>query len=382
MRFADVVWNNLRVRRLRSTLTIIGIALAVAATVALVSIARGYARSAEEYYRARGADIVVVRAGVAERLTSTLRAEFADRLAEIPGVASVDGSLTEMVSLGEGDLVGVPLHGFRAEGPGMARFDVVAGRAPTAGDQHGVLLGSGLATALSAEPGYKLEIEGTPFTVLGIFRGHDALEGNSVVALLADVQQLMDRQGQVSEFHIGVGPDVAGQEQLSAICRSIEALADDAGRPLGLKALATRDFVTSSSESKLMTAMAYATSLVALTLSLLGVLNTVWMSVLERTRDLGVLRALGWSRRRVMRMIVYESLLLAIAGSAIGLVLARLLLAGLSLNATARVFVSPRLDLVAVAAGVLGALVSGVLGAAYPALRAASVSAAEALRYE
>lgn len=83
-----------------------------------------------------------------------------------------------------------------------------------------------------------------------------------------------------------------------------------------------------------------------------------------------------------MRMIVYESLLLSAAGSVIGLVLARLMLGGLSMLAAARVFVRPELDPLAVLVGVAGAFVAGVLGAGYPAPCAASFSAAEALRYE
>jgi putative ABC transport system permease protein len=382
MRFADVIWNNLRQRPLRSVLTISGIAFAVASVVALISVARGYVRSSEEYYISRGVDIVVMRAGVAERLTSTLREDFAGFISHVAGVADVDGSLTEMVSLSDGDLVGIPLHGFRAGGTGISQFTVIQGRALQPDDRAAVLLGRNLATALQAQLGQVLSIEGTFFTVVGIFQPTNAVEGNTAIALLGDVQRLMDRDSQVSEFQIRVQAEVSNHQDLFEICQNIEALTDPVGQPMGLKALPTRQFVSGSTESKLMTAMAYGTSLIATGLSLVGILNTVWMSVLERTRDLGILRAIGWSRRRVIQMILGEAVLLSICGVIAGLVLAQLAVQSLSMTAAARSFVRPELDKVAILVGTLSALASGVLGAAYPAWRAASISPAGALRYE
>jgi putative ABC transport system permease protein len=382
MRFVDVIWNNLLQRKLRSILTVAGIAVAVAAAVALVSIARGYVRSSAEYYGSREIDIVVIRAGIAERLTSTLREDFADRLKAVPGVADVDGSLTEMVSFGEGDLVGIPLHGFQCGGTGISQFTVIEGRGLQSADQSGVLLGRNLATALNATPGQALPIEGRQFHVIGIFQPTNAMEGNTAVALLADLQELMDRKAQVSEFHIRVKPEVSNEAGLKRVCDTLEELKDSADQPLGLKALPTRQFVTGSTESRLMTAMAYGTSLIAISLSLVGILNTIWMSVLERTRELGILRAIGWSRQRVIKMILGEALSLSLCGVVVGLVIAQLTVKGLSMIDAARVFVRPELDGLAILIGSVSALFSGLLGAAYPAWRAASISAAGALRYE
>src|SRR5271165_4940427 len=120
MRFAELLVKNLLRRPARSLLTMAGVSLAVAATVVLLAIAWGYADSAVSHYAASQVDILVVRAGVAERITSSLSARLADRLRELPGVARIDGSLTEMVSLGSGSLLGVPLHGLDPSGFAMA----------------------------------------------------------------------------------------------------------------------------------------------------------------------------------------------------------------------------------------------------------------------
>src|SRR5215210_3181616 len=79
MLFAEIIVKNLRRRIARTALTTLGLAVAVTATTTLWNIAWGYADSAKEFYSSRGVDIVVVRAGVANRLTSSLRADLAAR---------------------------------------------------------------------------------------------------------------------------------------------------------------------------------------------------------------------------------------------------------------------------------------------------------------
>src|ERR1700683_662048 len=105
MLFVEVIVKNLLRRKMRSVLTAAGLAVAVATTTALISIAWSFAASATESYASRGVDIVVVRAGVAERITSSLSAALGARLSALPEIAQTDGSLTEMVTLGEQHLV-------------------------------------------------------------------------------------------------------------------------------------------------------------------------------------------------------------------------------------------------------------------------------------
>ncbi|HXY37427.1 MAG TPA: hypothetical protein VEI07_24580, partial [Planctomycetaceae bacterium] len=99
MMFVEVIAKNLFRRKLRTLLTVAGLAAAVATSTALLSSAWSFAASSNAYYSARGVDIVVVRAGVAERITSSLNAALVGRLRELPDVAGAEGSLTEMVSV-------------------------------------------------------------------------------------------------------------------------------------------------------------------------------------------------------------------------------------------------------------------------------------------
>src|SRR5208282_3606997 len=105
---------------------------------------------------------------------------------------------------------------------------------------------------------------------------------------------------QVSEFQVRVTSAVADPAAVRQLCRAIENLTDATGSPLGFKAMPMRDFVAADTEAGLLLGMAKGTSAIAIFLSSLGVLNTMLMSVVERTRELGILRAVGWSRTLIV----------------------------------------------------------------------------------
>ncbi len=382
MRFAEILVKNLLRRKARSLLTLAGVSIAVAATVVLLTVARGYSDSAVNHYAASQVDVVVVRAGVAERITSSLSAGLADRLRKLPGVAKVDGSLTEMVSLGDGSLLGVPLHGLDPSGFAMAHYVVAQGRALGAGDRHAIILGAGLATSLGKSPGDDVDLEGIKFSIAGVFQTGDALESNTAVATLADLQELMDRPGQVSEFQIQVLPGIAAPTAVRQLCGAIECLADAPGNPLGFKAMPMRDFVAADTETGHLLGMARGTSAIAILLSSLGLLNTMLMSVIERTRELGILRAVGWSRALIVRLILGESIVLSLTGVALGTTLAWGILFVLSRYSFTQTLVPSGLTPAAAAVGAAVGLLAGIAGAAYPAYRATGVEPTEALRYE
>ncbi len=382
MHFVEILINNLLRRKARSLLTMAGVSLAVAATVVLLAIAWGYSKSAVSHYADSQVDILVVRAGVAQRITSSLGACLADRLRALPGVARVDGSLTEMVSLGGRSLLGVPLHGLDPSGFALAHYVVTRGRALGPVDRHTIVLGAGLATALGKSSGDSVDLEGTMFSIAGVFQTGDALESNTAVAPLADLQELTDRPGQVSEFQIQVTPAAADPNAVRQLCGTIEGLADFAGNPLGLKAMPMRDFVASDTEMGLLLAVARGTSAIAIFLSSLGLLNTMLMSVMERTRELGILRAVGWSRALIVRLILGESIVLSLSGVVCGIALAWGTVSILARCSFTRTLVSSGLTPAAVAVGAAVGILAGIAGAVYPACRASGADPVEALRYE
>ncbi len=113
--------------------------------------------------------------------------------------------------------------------------------------------------------------------------------------------------------------------------------------------------------------------------SLFGIVNTLVLSVFERTREIGMLRAIGMTRRQVRRMIRHESVITSLIGAVIGIVLG-IVLAGLLI---ARIdfidFAFPTTQVVVFA---IAAIVVGIVAAIFPARRAAKLNPLEALQYE
>lgn len=382
MRFTEVIVKNLRRRLPRTLLTILGLAVAVTATTTLWNIAWGYADSAQAFYSARDVDIVVVRASVSNRLTSNLRADLATRLKRIPGVDNVDASLTEMVSVGKAIIIGIPLRGLSAEGFTMQELQIKGGNPLQRGDRGKVLMGEGIAAALEKRLGDSVEIEGKPFQVVGLIQATNPFDTNSIVAPLDDVQSLMGRPGIISEFQVRAAKAIRDDVSLRKLCRDIEALQNDSHQPLGLKAQPTRQFINTATESRLGNASAWAITVIVIVLSFVSILNTMLMSVVERTKELGILRAVGWRRSRVLRMILGESAVISVIAAIIGTAFSWALVILLSHWSRTSLLVPTSVSAAALAPGFMVAILAGIAGALYPALHAASVQPVESLRYE
>src|SRR5688500_2031863 len=115
MRFCELIWKNLCRRPSRSLLTAMGVMVATAAVMSLLSVAAALEHRSAEVYQNRGVDIVVIRASVAERLTSNLSESLGQELKELAGVADLTGALSDMVILHGRGIVGVPLSGWRID---------------------------------------------------------------------------------------------------------------------------------------------------------------------------------------------------------------------------------------------------------------------------
>src|SRR5436190_396716 len=382
MLFFEVIVKNLRRRCARSVLTILGLAIAVTATTTLWNIAWGYADSAKEFYADRGVDIVVVRAGVANRLTSSLRSDLGARLKRVPGVDDVDGSLTEMVSVGNAILIGIPMRGLAPDGFTIEKLPIGEGRALQPHDQGVVIIGNGIAATLGKKPGDSLDVEGKQFQIVGTIQAGNPFDANCIIAPVGDVQTLMGRPGTISEFQVRAAKSVRDDAALQSVCLAIEALQDDRRQPLGLKAQSTHQFVSNATEAKLGAASAWAITAIVVVLSFASILNTMLMSVIERTKELGILRAVGWKRSRVLRMILGESAAISLAGAIVGSVFSWVLVLILSAWPRTTLLVPATISVAALIRGFAVAILAGIAGALYPAIHAASVPPIESLRYE
>ena len=150
-----------------------------------------------------------------------------------------------------------------------------------------------------------------------------------------------------------------------------------------MRASISSEFAQNTDDIASMQAAAGAIGMLALIVGGIVVANTMIMSIYERTREIGTLRALGWPGKRILSQIMQESLLLCLLSAILGSVGAVLFLSGVSSipfagGAMLRPAWEPRTFVTAIAL----ALVLGLLGGFYPAWRASKLQPVEALRYE
>jgi putative ABC transport system permease protein len=157
---------------------------------------------------------------------------------------------------------------------------------------------------------------------------------------------------------------------------------DARGQTLRLAVQSTQDHVKTMFETQMLKGLAWASSTVALIIGLVSMLNTMMMSIAERIREIATLRAVGWKRRRIVKMIVLESLVMAVIGCAVGVALALPLVEFLSRYAATSTVVVGQVTLEIVGKGVGLGMFAGVLGALYPAWIAAHLPPSQALRHE
>jgi putative ABC transport system permease protein len=374
MRFYTLVIHNVLRRKLRSALTAAAVAIAVGSVVSLVGIANGFKDSFMDFYQAADVDMVVTRSGSQRRLTSTLDESLSDKIAAIDGVREVVPGLADVVSFSEANLFVVPVSGLIPETHVFEHFRLTDGRLLLKSDVKTVMLGVDLADTLNKPVGSILEVvESEPFTVVGIFESSNVFENGSIVMPIGDLQVLMGREGQISGVSISVD-EPGNEEAMDRITQQVMAM------ETGLSVRTTREHVESLTEIQMAIAVAWLTSTVAILIGTLGTLNTMFMSIQERIREIGILRALGWERRRIVWMILGESVMISCIGGVVGAIAAIVLVRLLTQVPAVNGLIQGRLDWIVLAQGIGVALLVGFFGGLLPAISASRLTPAQALQ--
>jgi len=363
MRFVSIPTRDLLRRPMRTLLTVIGIAAAVGAFVSLVGLSRGIMRAWRHQLRDKDTHLLAVRRGTIDVLSASVAESLAAQIREFPGVQHASGELGHLVTLETGD-VGL-----------LVGWEPDSYLCPSGSRPDGVVVGQEVAALLGKKVGDSLKLVGETFPIVGVTKATGVFHANSVFMLLQTMQELLQREGKVTGFNVRVErPD--DPRALDLLRQRLDAAFPD------LTFHETGKVGENNRALWFIDAMAWSTSTVALAIGLVVLLNTLLMSVAERTREIGILRAVGWSGARILALIVLESLGLAAVGSVMGVLLG---LGGFELLSRApmvRSFVEPAVDARLLLEVIGAALALGVFGGLYPAWRATRLDPVAALRYE
>jgi putative ABC transport system permease protein len=371
--FAWFAWRNLWRRRLRTLLTLCGIGMAIGAFVALVGFSRSFEQEWLRVYQSSGIDIALIQKTF---LNTSIEESDGAKLRSLPDVGQATPMILNMMDITPE--VNAIVYGWSA---GSFEFDALkfnSGHKFRDGHPE-LILGELLAANLNKSAGDTLEIQGTPFTVAGVFHGGSALEAGAVILPLDQLQQIASLQGKVTAFHIRLRPAPVG-ESPERYLQSAQAQIESAFP--GLRAVPAAERAANNQFVVMAHAAAWGTSCIAMLIGIMGIANTMAMSVFERTREIGILRAIGWKSWRVMFLIQLEAAALGLAGGGVGLIFGWAALRVLAKLPQTGIIVSSAFAPVLMLEALGVAVLAGLLAGAVPAWRGAHLSPVEALRHD
>jgi putative ABC transport system permease protein len=386
MYFLSFILKNLLRRPVRTALTVLGLAVTVGSMIAFLAISHNVQVSAEQ--AVQGFDLQVMQAGKSSGLNSDFSEELVEATRRLPGVAQVAEGVADMADLRResGAVDAVLVLGWKRTNFGFEDMKMLSGRKFEPGERHVILLGSMLAQNLKRKVGDKLVLGGDtdrPYEVIGVFETPHIFERGAAVVPMEDAQVITGKKGRVTGFSVRVRKASAGDTAaVDRVREEIEALKDPDDSTVRLSAQDPDAFVNSLQQLKLLRAVSWLITVIALAIGVISMLNTMAMSVLERTQEIGILRAVGWPPARVMRMILGEAAALALASAAGGTAIAFVGMQGLTLSPKVNGFIEPHIHWTVVATGTGLTLLIGIIGGAYPAFRAARLLPTEALRHD
>ena len=367
--------KNLLRRKIRTILTIFGISIGVAAIIGLGALADGLEGGYQSMLSGSNADLILNQPNTVDISYSSIDEEVGEQLKASPEVSEVSGMLQGFTQA-EGEpfffVFGHPENSFV-----LGRFQLVEGadlNSKEAQQTHGnpILLGSAAAEILDKEIGDTMRLTNSVFRIVGIYETGDAFEDSGALLRLQDAQELLGKPRQVSIYYIRL-KDPQLQERFM---NRVERLWPD------LSISGVEEYANNQTLSDMLRVYVWAIGGLAIVIGGVGMMNAQLMAVMERTREIGVLRAVGWRRRRVLRMILLESLFVSLFGGLIGIALGWIILYSLS-NSTVILGVNPSnigTNLIIQASMVV--IILGLVGGLYPAWRASQMQPVEALRYE
>jgi|WetSurMetagenome_2_1015567.scaffolds.fasta_scaffold14861_3 putative ABC transport system permease protein len=373
MSFVAMALKNILGRPGRSLLTALGVAIGIAAVIVLLTLASGFERSWADSYNARGADLMVGKFTTHRPLPTPFPASICSELRKLPLVESGAGVLTDLISIEDAApliVMGWETHSFL-----WNHVTLIEGHFPASDDERTVALGTIASELLGKSVGDTVQIESLEYRVCGRFTSSALTESGAILMTLHQLQEATAREGLVNFVTLKLKPGggSGAADQVRAQVRE---------RLKGYGAYTTGEVIQNNITIQAAKAMSMATSLVALVIGAIGILNTVLMSVMERIREIAVLLAVGWHRLRVLGMILLESILLSIAGGLMGIGFGLIALQALQMAPWLRGKIETDPSGTLLLWALFISVGMGTLGGLYPAWKSAHLPVIKGLHHE
>jgi putative ABC transport system permease protein len=370
IRMNKMIISNLVQRPIRSLISITAIAVEVTLILVIVGLSMGILNDSKQRQSGIGADVMVKPPGSSNLMGvsgAPVSVKVADILRKLPHAVVVSPVITQL-NTGGGSvevLYGIDQPTFDAMSGG---FRYLSG-GPMKGPDD-ILVDNFIASSKHLRVGDTTEVLNHNFRVAGIVENG---KGARKFMPLKTVQEMIGAEGKASIFYVKLDNPDNAQEYVSEV-KKVQGMQNYSVQSL-------KEWLSLMTPENIPGFSAFISVVIGVSVCIgfIVIFQSMYTAVMERTREIGILKSMGASKGYIVRLILQESLALAIAGIALGIVISYASAYGIRTKvSTLRVFVQPDWIMKAAIIAVLGAL----LGALYPAFRAAQKDPIDALAYE
>lgn len=384
----DALRNNL----VRTLLTMLGIIIGIASVIIIISLGQGATSSIVSEISSFGANVITIMPGRIQRrpgsgpgsTSMTLTLDDAEALRQIAQVTAVSGVVSTQENITAGStVVAAQIEGVNAEYNQVQSLSIASGsffsEAQNTSAAKVLVIGDEVATELLGEGtdpvGQTVRVGGKTFRIIG-----SITDSSTVYAPLQTVQKLLIGQTYLSSISLSVSDTEQVEltqtavEEMLLVRHSIQN-ADDAD----FSVRSAQEMISSiSSVTGTMTAMLSGIAAISLVVGGIGIMNIMLVTVTERTKEIGLLKAIGARKSDILSQFLIESIVLTLAGGLVGLLLGILI----TYVATQLISLPFVISLTSILLAIGVSTGVGIIFGWYPARRAAALQPIDALRHE
>ncbi len=376
MNLVTIVIKNLWNQKVRTALTVLGVGISISAFVSLRGLTYNLEKALQTTYKTRGTDLIVMEKSTLDIFSSTIDQSYIPRLMLLPHVKQAGPILFYFYAV-------QPKQYFLITGwePGCYLFDGLKIDGSTLKKDHDVLLGSIAARRLNKSRGDEINIRGEKFHISGVFESMNMLEDGTIIVSLNTLQRIKNTPGKITAINLRLDSNdllKLSIKQRQDIAQGVQNKINSEFNDLEVKNV--QNFI--ATPFSIIFSFTWAISIVALLIAVMGIINTMTTAVLERTREIGILLAIGWCKLRIIKLVILESAIYGVLGGIAGIVLGYAIMRILVTLPQIQGFIIMKYDLVFMLKTLGFSLLVGVLAGIYPATKAISIEPIEVLRHE
>ncbi len=391
-----VAWRNLTHQRARTALTLVGVIIGIAAVVALISLGSGLSNAISDRLQSLGSDKVIITPkmtgggfGPSSGGGVHLTQKDVDLINKVSGVDVAVPILFKTYPVKFGDttaqlsMIGVPADTASEFFSNIQRFELSEGRKIQNGDRYVAVIGAKVSENFfdnKLGTRSKIKVLSKDIQIIGILKstGDQQFEN----AMIVPIDTLRDLSGNPDEITY-VFAKVRGNAK--DVAADIEKKLNDFHNDDVFTAYTTEQLIEQiNSVFGILSFVLAGIAGISLVVAGFGILNTMLMSVIERTREIGIMKAVGAKNNTVLTMFLAESAIVGIIGGTVGAAVGYAISFSLAGIATRIIGISLTIvpDIMLIGFVIGFAAFVGILSGTYPAYRAAKLDPVEALRYE